>query len=221
MPQHELVLVLNARVDEIAEQPTLDTIIWLSRIVDRPIRQAATDQAVSIVAPAGLALARHRLAARIDATHMRAHGAAQAFGIAGAVGIDVFEIIELFGRQSALGAIAVRRQCQRNTVAPASAYLGGEQFGINPVLVRLKKVFEPDYVRPDHLENGEAAVQTELLRLWHQIILGIVPQHKQPGFARLLVIPRISLRATTNSGLADAVGVAEVNLESGNMFAVP
>src|SRR5258706_7932736 len=147
-------------------------------MVDRPIWQATADQAVSIVAPAGLALARHRLAAWIDATHMRANRAAQAPGVAGAIGIDVFEIIEPLGGQSALRAIAVRRQCQWDAVAPASAHLGGEQFGIDLVLVRLKKVFEADYVRSDHLENSKAAVQTELSGLWHQIILGVVPQHK-------------------------------------------
>ena len=95
--QHELVLVLDARVDEIAEQPALDSIIWPGGIVGRSVWQTTADQAVSIVAPAGLTLAGNGLAARIDPAHMRAHGAAQAPGIARAIGIDILEVMSRSG----------------------------------------------------------------------------------------------------------------------------
>src|SRR5712671_4146215 len=113
MSQHELILVLDARVDEITEQPALDAIIWLGRIIDWPVWQATADQAVSIVAPAGLALARNGLAAWIDATHVGADRAAQALGIARAIRIHIFEVVELFRCNSALRAIAFRRQRKR------------------------------------------------------------------------------------------------------------
>jgi hypothetical protein len=62
MSQHELVLVLDARVDEIAEQPALDTIMGLGRIKDWPVWQAAPDQSVGIIAATRLTLARNWLA---------------------------------------------------------------------------------------------------------------------------------------------------------------
>src|ERR1700694_5378726 len=102
MSEHELVLVLDIRVDEIAEQPALDPIIRPSGIIDWPVGQAAADQPVRIVAAAWLALAPDGLATWIDATHVGAYGAAQAPGIARAVRIDIFEVIELRGSQSAL-----------------------------------------------------------------------------------------------------------------------
>src|SRR6202795_2207597 len=221
MSEHELVLVLDARVDEIAEQPALDPIIRLSGIIDRPVWQAATDEAVSIVAPTRLPLPSHRLATWIDTTHVGADGAPQAPGIARAISINVLEVIEPLGRQSTLRAIAVRRQGERNAIAPSSTHLGGEQFRINLVLVRLEKVFEPDHVRLDHLEHSEAAVQAQLPGFGHQVVLGVVPQDEQPWFARLLVVQRISLGTASNGGHADAVGIAEMDLEGGNGLAVP
>src|SRR5271154_1820572 len=104
MSQHELVLVLDAGVDEIAEQPALDAVIGLGRIIDRPVRQAAPDQPVGIVAAARLPLAGNRLAPWIDAAHVRADGATQTPGIARTIRIDVLEIVELLGRKPALGA---------------------------------------------------------------------------------------------------------------------
>ena len=147
MSEHELVLVLDARVDEIAKQPALDAVVGLRRIVDRPVRQAATDQPMSIVAATGLTLARDRLASRIDAAHVRADRTAQTLGIARAVRVHVFEVVQLLGWNSARGAVGVRRQCKRNAIAPSTADLGGEQFGIDLVLVRLKEILEPDNVR--------------------------------------------------------------------------
>ncbi len=220
MSKHELVLVLDARVDEIAEQAPLDAVVRLSRIIDWPVGQATADQPVSIIATARLTLACNRLATRIDAAHVRADGAAQTPGIAGAIRIHVFEIVQLLGWNFARRAIGFRRQFKRNAIAPATAHLGGEQFRIDFVFVRLKKIFKPDDVRLDHLEHGEASVQTKLARLRHQIIFSVIPQHKQPGLARLLVIRRISLGATVNGGQADAVGIAEVNLEGWDRFAV-
>src|SRR5437588_310456 len=105
-------------------------------------------------------------------------------------------------------------------IAPAYTNLGGEKFGINLVLVRLQEVLESNDVRFDHLEDGKAAIQTELPRLWHEIVFRLVQQDEQPGFAGLLVIRRIALRTAVNGGHADAVGVTEVNLGGGGEFAI-
>ena len=75
--EHELVLVLDAGVDEVAEQAALDAVVGFGRIVGRPVGHAATDEAVGVVAAAGDALAGDRLAARVDAAHVGADGAAQ------------------------------------------------------------------------------------------------------------------------------------------------
>src|SRR5438105_10437199 len=93
MTKHELVLVLDARVDEIAEQPALDAVVGLRRIIGRPIRQATSDQPVGIVATAGLPLARDWLTSWIDAACVRANRTAQAPGIARPIGIHVFEVV--------------------------------------------------------------------------------------------------------------------------------
>src|SRR5450755_4722736 len=221
MSEHELVLVLDARVDEIAEQAPLDAIMGLRRIIDGTVWQATTDKPVRVIAAAGLVLPRDRLASRVDAAHVGADWATQAPGIARSIRVDVFEIVKLLRGKSTRWAVAFRGQGKRHAIAPPAAHLGGEQFGIDFVLVRLKKLFEPDNVSLDHLEDGEAAVQPELSRLRHQIVLCVVPQHEQPWFARLLVIRRISLGATVNGGHADTVGVAEVNPERRDWLAVP
>ena len=51
--QHELVLVLDVRVDEMKEHPALDAVVGFRRVVGRPVRQSATDQPVRVVAAAG------------------------------------------------------------------------------------------------------------------------------------------------------------------------
>src|SRR5450432_596512 len=220
MPEHELVLVLDARVDEIAEQAPLDAIMGLRRIIDGTVWQATTDKPVRVIAAAGLALPRDRLASRVDAAHVGADWATQAPGIARSIRVDVFKIVKLLRGKSTRRAVTFRGQGKRHAITPATAHLGGEQFGIYLVLVRLKKLLEPDNIRLDHLEDSKAAVQTELSRLRHQIILGVVPQREQPGFAGLLVIRWISLGTAVNGGHADAVGVAEVNLERRDRLAV-
>src|SRR5258708_39408611 len=100
MSKHELVLVFDARVDEIAEQSALDAVMRLGRIVDRPIWQTAPDQAVRVVAAAGLTLTRDRLPPWIDAPHVRADRTTQTPGIARARRGDIFEIIEPVGTHS-------------------------------------------------------------------------------------------------------------------------
>src|SRR5258708_39794505 len=97
MSKHELVLVFDARVDEIAEQSALDAVIRLGRIVDRPIWQTAPDQAVSVVAAAGMTLTRDRLPPWSDAPHGRADTTTQIPGIAGGIRVNIFEIIESVG----------------------------------------------------------------------------------------------------------------------------
>ena len=61
---HELVLVLDVRVDEVKEDPALDAVVGFRWVIDRPVRQAATDQPVRVVAAARHALARDRLTSR-------------------------------------------------------------------------------------------------------------------------------------------------------------
>src|SRR5665811_2122214 len=108
----------------IRDRPTLDSIIRLCRIIDRPVWQATADQPVCIVAAARLTLPRHRLAARLNAAHMRTDGAAQTLGVARSICVHICEVVELFRGKAALEAVALRRQCQRDTVAPPSANLG-------------------------------------------------------------------------------------------------
>jgi hypothetical protein len=146
--------------------------------------------------------------------------AAQALRVARAIGVHVFKVIQLFGRDPSRGAVRVRRQRKRNAIAPPSANLGGEQFRVDLVSVRPKKALKPDDVRLDHFEYGETAVRSELSRLRHEVILSFVQQNEQPGFAWLLVIRRITFRAASNGGHADSVGVAEVNFGRENGFAV-
>jgi NAD(P)-dependent dehydrogenase (short-subunit alcohol dehydrogenase family) len=60
------------------------------------------------------------------------------------------------GGSSGMGlATAKRLQKARSSTSPGAA---SEQFGIDLVLVRLKVILEPNNVRLDHLEDGEAAV---------------------------------------------------------------
>src|SRR5438067_12117171 len=82
MSQHELILVLDARVDEIAEKSALDAVVRLRWIIGRPIWHATTDDSVSVIAPSGSALSSNWLASWIDAAHVRANGTAQALRIA-------------------------------------------------------------------------------------------------------------------------------------------
>src|ERR1039458_3173167 len=82
MPQHELILVLDAGVDEIAEKPAFNPVVRLLRIVIWPIWHTTTDDPVSIVAATGLVLAGDGLASGIDAAHVRAHRTAQPLWIA-------------------------------------------------------------------------------------------------------------------------------------------
>ena len=74
------------------------------------------------------------------------------------VRIHILEVIQLFRRDSARGAVGVRGERERDAVAPPSAHFGGEQLGIDPLLVRLKEILEADHIGPDHLEDGEAAI---------------------------------------------------------------
>lgn len=55
-------------------------------------------------------------------------------------------------------------------------------------LVRLQIVLESDHVRLDHLEDGEAPVETELPRFRHNVVLSFVQQNEEPWLAWLLVV---------------------------------
>ena len=108
LPQHELVLILDIRVDEMKEHPALDAIVGFSGIIGRPVRQTATDQPVGIVAAARQSLARNWLASRIDAADVCADGTADPLRISRAIGIYVLEIVQLSGRYPPRRAIRIR-----------------------------------------------------------------------------------------------------------------
>ena len=93
LAQHELILVLNVGVDEIPEQPALDAVISLGRIIDRAVRHAASDQAVGVIAAAGMTLACDRLASWIDAAHVGPDRTAQPLWIARSIRVHVFEVV--------------------------------------------------------------------------------------------------------------------------------
>src|SRR5580658_3324460 len=82
MSQYELILILDAGVDEVAEKPALDAVVGLRRIIVRSIGKAATYQTVRVVAATGRTLSRDGLVAWIHAAHVRANRTAQAPGIA-------------------------------------------------------------------------------------------------------------------------------------------
>ena len=115
-------------------------------------------------------------------------------GIARAVGVDVFEVVQLIRGDAAGGAVGVGRQRERDAVAPASADLGGEEFGVDLVFFRLQEIFEADDVGLDHLEDGEAAVEAEFAGLGDDVVFGVVLQDEEPGVAWLLVIGRVVAR---------------------------
>ena len=102
--------------------------------------------------------------------------AAHALRIARPIGVDVFEIVQLLGRDPSRRAVGVRRQRERNAVAPPSAHLGGEQLRIDLVPIRLQEILETDGVGFGHLEDRKTPVQTEFPRLWDEIVLGLVQQ---------------------------------------------
>ncbi len=87
LSQHELVLVFDVRVDELKEHPALDAVVGLAWIIGRPVRQAATNQPVRIVAAAGHPLARDWLAPWIDAAYVCADGTADPLRISRTIGI--------------------------------------------------------------------------------------------------------------------------------------
>src|SRR5260370_37027693 len=138
MTQHELILVLDVRVDEVAEKPALDAIVWLRWIVGRSVRQATTDQPMSIIAATGLSLSRDRLTSWIDTPHVRPNGAAQTLGISRPVGVYVLEVVQPIESNPAGRAIRIRRQCKGNAIAPSSTYLGGKQVRMRLSTFRLQ-----------------------------------------------------------------------------------
>src|SRR6202040_4210055 len=97
-----------------------------------------------------------------------------ALRIARPISVYIFEVVQLLERDPARRAIGVRRQRQRNAVAPPSAHLGGEEFGIDLILLRLQEILETDDVRFSHLEDRKTPVQTEFSRFRDKIVLGLV-----------------------------------------------
>jgi hypothetical protein len=106
--QHELILVFDVRVNKIKENPALDAIVRLRWIIGRPVRQTATNQPVSIIAAAGLPLARYGLTSWIEAAYVCADGTADPLRISRTISIDILEIVQLVGRNPSRRAIRVR-----------------------------------------------------------------------------------------------------------------
>ena len=140
--------------------------------------------------PPGCSLAGDRLAARIAATNVRADGTAQPAGVSRSVAVHVFEVVQRFRGDAPGRGIRVRGERQRNAVAPAAADLGGEQLGIDLVLVRLQEVLEADNILLDHLEDAEAPVAPELRRTGQVVVLCVLGENEEPRLARLLMIGR-------------------------------
>src|SRR5260370_35317787 len=167
---------------------------------------------MGIVAATRPALSGDRLSSWVDTAYVGTHRTPQALGIARTIGVDVFEVIQLLDRDSSLGAVGLGRQYERNAVAPPAAHLRGEQLRIDLVFVRLQEILESDYVRLGHFEDCKTPVEPKFVRLRHKVVLGIVEQHKEPGFAWLLVVRRGSFGAAAAPGPADPVGVTTVRL---------
>ena len=175
---------------------------------------------MSIVAAAGLALASDRLAARIDAAHVRTNGTAQSFRIARSICVYVFIIVHLVRGNSSRRAIRVGRQDKRNAIAPSTAHFGRKQFRIDFVFVRLQKLFKSNYIRLNHFEDSKTAIEPKFPWLRHQVIFRVILQDEKPGFAGLLVIGMIFFRAPVNGGHADAVCISKVNSGSKRGLAI-
>ena len=100
LPQHELVLVLDVRVDELEEHPALDPVIGLRRVVGRPVRQTATDEPMRVVAAAGQPLTGDRLTPRVDTADVRADRTGDSPRVTRSVGLHVPEVVEPLGRDA-------------------------------------------------------------------------------------------------------------------------
>jgi len=83
--------------------------------------------------------------------------------------------------------------------APTTTQLGGEQTQVDLVLVDCRKFSKRNDVGPDHLEDGEAAFILSL-EVSAPNNSRLVQQPRIAMVRRLLMIRRISLRTTPNSG---------------------
>src|SRR5271169_2379060 len=89
LAKHELVLVLDVRVDEVTQQAAFNSVIRLGGIVDRSIRHPAANQPMGVIASARMTLPRNWLSPRVDPAHVRADGATDSPRVACAVCVDV------------------------------------------------------------------------------------------------------------------------------------
>ena len=96
--EHELVLVLDARVDEVEEHPPLDAIGRRVRNERGTVRQPAANQPVRVVAAAGPPLAGDGLAPGVDPPDVSADGTVDPLRIPRAVRMHILEVVPLFGR---------------------------------------------------------------------------------------------------------------------------
>src|SRR5690606_21875159 len=124
------------------DKAAVDTVPWLGRVIDRSVRERATQQPVIIVGSSRNRLALDRLTAGIDSSNVGADGRALSPRISGAVGVHIVELIEVRRIDAARRRIRVWRQRQRDAVPPAAHQLGCQQLWIDLVLLALQEVFK-------------------------------------------------------------------------------
>src|SRR5277367_3081601 len=112
LAQHELVLVLDVGIDEIAQQPALDAVVGFRRIVGGSVGHATADQPMRIVAAAVVPLTGDGLSPRVDATHVGADRTTQSPGVARSIGVHVIEVVHPLGRDAARRPVDVWRQLE-------------------------------------------------------------------------------------------------------------
>ena len=160
-PKHDvLVLVGEARADEVAHEAALRLVRPIPGVVLGPVRHAAPDDP----APEPVEVVDHALTARERAADVRSARATQPFSVAvRGPGRLVVEHVAVVLRDL-VGRIARRPQHERLAVAPPPAQLRRQQLLIEPCPtgLRLQEPVEPGHVLRHHAERREAAVAAEL-----------------------------------------------------------
>jgi hypothetical protein len=134
---HELELLLDARVDEDAQQAPLFP-IRPRRVVNRAVGQPPADAAV-IMAAASL----HGFSPRVGAPDVRSRRRPHPLAVIEALRApgrwDVVEVVLAQGRYRRVGRVCIRRQGRRNAVTQAAAHLGRQQLGSMTSRCRARK----------------------------------------------------------------------------------
>ena len=164
MPQHELILILDAGVNEIAEKPALNAIVGLGRIVNwaRRADRAGSDGAVLLLPPGSpwpvtgwpRGLTRRMCAPTGQRSPL------------GSPDPSAFTYPKLFscsGESPPAGLSVSGDNSSGVPLRHRPQILAAEQLGIDLVFVRLQKILKSNHVCLDHLEDSEAAIQAKSL----------------------------------------------------------